>query len=254
MLIPLLPMLAAVVSAADPAALFESLRLHDLAALQRLLAAEPALANARNPKGTSAVSVALFASRGEGFIPPAENRALAAILARKPELTPVEKCAVGTAAEVKQLIACDPEFARAEVAFGWTPLHAAAFAGNLETAKLLLAAGAEVNARAGNKFKNSPLQVSLLTSQLEMARLLIARGADVNQKQEHGFTALQEAALAGSEPLLELLLGAGADVAARADDGRTALDEALRGKHPGAAKLLRERGAVIGLAGAGAPE
>ena len=247
-------MLAALATAVSPAAFWEAIKAKDADAVEKLLEQDPSLASAKSPKGTSAVSAALFALTGQGFLPPAENKMLAAVLRRKPALSPLELCAVGTAALVNSELARDPAFAKSRVGLGWTPLHAAAFAGNTEVAALLLEHGAEVNARADNKFKNSPLQVGLLTAQLEMTRLLIAKGADVNQKQALGFTPLQEPSLAGNERLIEVLLAAGADLNARADDGRTALDEAIRGKHDGAVKLLRGKGAVIGLPDAGSPE
>ncbi len=74
-----------------------------------------------------------------------------------------------------------------------------------------------------------------------MARLLVEKGAAVNQRQEQGFTALHEAAQAGSVPLVELLLAHGADLEARTDDGRSAHDIAAQGKHQAVAERLRVR-------------
>src|SRR2546423_1576585 len=56
----------------------------DVAAVTSMLARDPALANAKNAKGTSAVISALFINKGEGFLDPAKNEMLEAILARKP--------------------------------------------------------------------------------------------------------------------------------------------------------------------------
>src|SRR3954449_6345615 len=55
----------------------------DLATVQSMLARDPALANAKNAKGTSAVISALFINQGEGFLDPAKNEILQAILAQK---------------------------------------------------------------------------------------------------------------------------------------------------------------------------
>src|SRR5436305_3711187 len=52
----------------------------DAAAVKSMLARDPALANARNDKGTSAVISALFINKGEGFLDPAKNEILQAIL------------------------------------------------------------------------------------------------------------------------------------------------------------------------------
>src|SRR4051794_40164753 len=58
----------------------------DVATAKSMLARDPALANAKNAKGTSAVISALFINDGEGFLDPAKNEMLHAILAQKPTL------------------------------------------------------------------------------------------------------------------------------------------------------------------------
>ena len=74
---------------------------------------------------------------------------------------------------------------------GATPLmHAAAF-GNLETLKLLLDAGADVNAR--NDFDATALLWAARDP--EKARLLIEHGADVNAQSKQGRTPLMVASL-----------------------------------------------------------
>ena len=50
-------------------------------------------------------------------------------------------------------------------------------------AAILLHAGADVNARARNKFDNTPLQVSMLTQSVRAAKALINAGADVNARE-----------------------------------------------------------------------
>src|SRR5882672_2929138 len=54
--------------------------------VKSMRARDPALANAKNAKGTSAVISALFINKGEGFLEPAKNEMLHAILAGKPHL------------------------------------------------------------------------------------------------------------------------------------------------------------------------
>src|SRR4051812_18621390 len=49
-------------------------------------------------------------------------------------------------------------------AIGWTPLHFAAFGGNLAAVRLLLDHGAAIEQPAANKFANTPLHVALLTA------------------------------------------------------------------------------------------
>jgi ankyrin repeat protein len=189
------------------------------------------------------VTLALFRNDGEGFVPPAKNEALQKLLAAKPALTFYEACGVGDAAEVARKLEADPKLATSWNEFGWSPLHLAAFSGSVETARLLLEHGADVNLRAKTKFRNTPLQAALLPGQYETAKLLLEHGADPNVRQAKGFTPLQEAALLGRRDLVDLLLAHGAELNSRADDGRTAVTEALRGRHPDVAEYLKAKGA-----------
>jgi len=229
---------AIALAAADPAAFLAAVRAQDLTRVERMLSKEPSLAGARDEKG-SAVSSALAARQGVGFMPRRDNRVLAAILKKRPQLTPSEVCSVGTASQVRAQLAEDPAFVKSRNLNGWTPLHAAAFGNNAAATALLIAAGAEVDARAKNRFDNTPLQVAMLTQSSDAAKVLIAHGADVNARQAEGVTALQEAASNGDTVSIRLLLAAGADPSSAIPDGRTALDFALAGNHSEAARLLK---------------
>jgi ankyrin repeat protein len=92
---------------------------------------------------------------------------------------------------------------------GATPLmHAAAF-GNLATLKLLLEAGADVNAR--NAFNATALHWCARNP--EKARLLIEHGSDVNVQSKQGATPLMIAcSRPGGSETVKLLLAKGADV------------------------------------------
>jgi ankyrin repeat protein len=185
---------------------------------------------------------ALFHDDGKGFTPPANNPTLQTLLAKHPALTFFEACGVGDAAEIARQLQRDPKLATTWSDFGWSPLHLAAFSGVPGAVQLLIDRGGDVNARARNKFKNTPLQAALLAGQLATAKLLLAHGADPLARQARGFTALHAAALAGRRDLVDALLDAGAELNSRGDDGRTAVTEALRGKHAELADYLRSRG------------
>jgi ankyrin repeat protein len=201
------------------------------------LAAAPSALADRSP-----IMKALLHNDGEGFTPPADNRPLQALLAQHPALTFLEACGVGDTAEIARQLKRDPKLATTSTEFGASALHLAAFSGVPGAVQLLLERGAEINARARNKFKNTPLQVALLAGQFATAKLLLERGADPLVRQAGGFTPLQEAALLGRRDLVDLFLGAGAEINSRSDDGRTAVTEALRGKHPELADYLRSKG------------
>jgi ankyrin repeat protein len=217
-------------------------RMHLLVLAASLAIASPALAD-RGP-----ILDAVFHVENDGFTPPADNKPLQALLAKKPALTFAEACAVGDTAEMARQLKRDPKLATTWSRFGWTPLHLAAFSGVAAAVQLILDRGGDVhiNARARTKFKNTPLQTALLPGQLATAKLLLERGADPLVRQALGFTPLQEAALLGRRDLVDLLLAHGAELNSRTDDGRTALTEAQRGRRPELADYLRSKGALGG--------
>jgi ankyrin repeat protein len=225
----------------DVRSFFAAMRAEQDDSAIQLLEKAPALANARDPKGRSAFLVAL--SRvvgGEAFIPPQENRALAAILARKPELDAFEIAAAGDEARVRAELEKDPGYVRRLHDLGWTPIHFASFGGQPRIVDLLLARGTEVDVRAKNRFDNTPLQVCLLTKQVEVARVLLRHGAAVDAVQAEGFTALHEAAFSGDAPSVAALLDAGANPALAGGPKKlTALQIATERHHDEVAAVLR---------------
>jgi uncharacterized protein len=237
-------LMAMVLAAADPAGFLAAVRAQDLARVERLLEDDPSFASARDEKG-SAVGAALGARRGEGFVPRRQNRVLDAILRRQPRLAAWEVSAVGTAEDVRAQVAGDPAFVKSVAPNGWTPLHAAAFADNAATAAILLAAGADVNARAKNKFDNTPLHVSMLSQSPEVAKVLLAHGAEIDARMSEGATALHEAAQNGDAVSVRILLDAGADPSLKMPNGKTALDLARKGKHQEAARVLQAVSAKV---------
>jgi hypothetical protein len=76
-----------------------------------------------------------------------------------------------------------------QVSSGQSALGAAAAAGQIPTARLLLARGAHVDSRARLTF-DTPLTEAAQMNQLDMVRLLLDRGADVRARDIMGRTAL----------------------------------------------------------------
>src|SRR4051794_2971573 len=218
----------------------------DLATVQSMLARDPALANAKNAKGTSAVISALFINKGERFLDPAKNEILQAILAQKPHLDIFETAALGTAAQLDAMLTEAGAINRPNH-FGWTLLHLSAFGGNVATTELLLKKGAAIDVRAGSKFRNTPLQTALLSNQYATAKILLDHGADALVRQSKGFTPMHEGAISGRIDILQLLLDHGAEINSVADNGQTPLAEAIRGKHDDVVAWMKTKGAVVGI-------
>ena len=81
---------------------------------------------------------------------------------------------------------------------------------------------------------------------METARLLIGRGADVNARNKSGDTPLHTAAWRGNMEVAKLLLGEGALINAKDSQNRTPLDAAVKAKYKAMIDLLRSYGGASG--------
>ena len=101
--------------------------------------------------------------------------------------------------------------------------------------------GTDVVAKGGWK-EGTPLHYAAWEGHKEIAELLIAKGADVNAKDKNSATPLHLAAEYDHKEIAELLIANGADVNAKRSDGSTPLDWAIGRKHSETADLLRKHG------------
>ncbi len=112
---------------------------------------------------------------------------------------------------------------------------------DLESAKSLIAAGADVDELdtreeiAGSNGRR-PLNWAALNDDASMLQLLLDSGAGIDLTNGSGFTALHHASEAGSTEAAKLLILAGADLDQRFDRGQTAIEVALRS---GAASVVQ---------------
>ena len=128
---------------------------------------------------------------------------------------------------------------------GTTALHWAVQADDLETADLLIRAGANVS--AANRAGATPLLLAAVNGNAAMIEKLIKAGADPNAPlTKSGDTALMMAARTGKIDAVKVLLDRGAKVNAKETWGdTTALMWAVSERHPDVVKLLIERGADV---------
>jgi ankyrin repeat protein len=154
-----------------------------------------------------------------------------------------EAVALGAHATARALLVADPTLARASDALGFTALHVVATEDDPAMAELLLAAGADVDAR--NDLGMTPLHIAQHASLVEV---FVGHGADVNARAQNGWTPLHvqagESEDSGASEVIAALLDAGADPNARDAAGDTPLAIALGRDEAEKIDLLRAHGAT----------
>ena len=128
------------------------------------------------------------------------------------ELDLFEASAIGDSARLRELLdaGADPnEFAPD----GFTPLTLACFFKRPEAARLLLDRGADVHQRARNEnIQVLPIHSAAADGgSVEIVRMLLDAGADVNATQPGGFRAIDAARMDGNDELERLLLERGSE-------------------------------------------
>lgn len=203
----------------------------DAARVAELVAQDPTLASTRNRDGVSAIMLSRYRF---------DRGTTDALLAVDPELDVFEATALGYIDRLRERLIEDEGRATAFSADGFTALHLAAFFGKAEAARTLIEAGAPIDVYSHNDLWVQPLHSAASGRHHEVCRLLIAAGADVNARQRHGYTPLHAAAQHGDAELVELFLSAGADPSAPRDGGETPADTAEAAGHLDLANRLRE--------------
>ena len=119
-------------------------------------------------------------------------------------------------------------------------IHKAAIIGNTEAIQQHLAAGTDVNAKAGGG--DTPLDWAIMGKRTGAADLLRKHGGMMVEELRSGMTPLHAAARKGLKEVVELLIHEGTDVNAKSDDGWTPLHYAANKE---TAELLIAKGADV---------
>ena len=216
---------------ATPGDLIAAVTAGDTERVRELLAADPSLVSARDEAGVSAVLLARYRF---------DRATTDALLAADPELDVFEAAALGYVDRLRERLLDSADAVAAFSPDGFTALHLAAFFGKAEAARILLEHGASVHVYTRNEFANQPLHAAAAGRHVEVCRVLLAAGADVNATQHGGYTPLHEAAQHGDVEMSELFLSAGADPAMVTDAGQTPAEIATAAGHADLADRLRE--------------
>lgn len=259
----LIPVLSAVLSAADPA-IIDAARNQDAAALLALLK-QHADVNVAQGDGATALHWAAHWNDLEiaDLLLAAGARAN---VADDNGVTPLSLACLNGSAAMAGLLLNAGANPNAATAMGETPLMTAAHSGSAEVVRLLIAHDANVNAKESARGQTA-LMLAVAGNHQEVVRVMIENHADVKARSTNRFTPLLFAAQQGNLSIARMLLEAGANVNESAPDGiggdtnarrlfkpnteAGALLVAIDSGREAMARFLIERGADVNQYGAG---
>jgi ankyrin repeat protein len=211
--------------------LFALIAATDVRAVRGLLEDQPWLATDRDEDGVSALMRARY-QMDRGLV--------AAVRAHVAELDVFESAAFGDLDRLSELLATEPDLVNATSGDGFTPLHLAAFFGQTDAVRLLLARGAEPDVRGQGWMTGTALSAAAAGGHTAIVLLLLEVGVDPNVQQAQGFTPLHAAAQNADLEAVRALLDAGADPAMITEEGVTAAELAEQAGDLVTVETLRE--------------
>lgn len=136
--------------------------------------------------------------------------------------TPLHIAASIGFSEIAELLLANDADVKARNDSEITPLHTAVYGGKIECVKLLIKHGADA---VNNVWKHNYtlLHMSAMRNDSPIMKVLIKAGADINAVKENGTAVIHDAARWMSYEALELLIKEGADVNVRNDEAETPL-------------------------------
>ncbi len=201
----------------DLLALLAAIDAGDEQGARALLADAPELASLPG-RGASPVRLAAHASM-RGLVADMLDQGVA--------LDVHDAAALGRVEELQAHLDADPELRDAVSGDGFTPLHLAAFFGQVKAVELLLNRGADCDPASANGLAVHPINAAAAGAHEVVVHLLLDHGADADAAMAGGFRPLHAAAHNDRPAMVRLLLDRGADPNARNDDGESPLDVAV---------------------------
>jgi ankyrin repeat protein len=202
--------------------LFEAIKAGRMDEVRAILDRDPSQLSARDANGVSVILLATYHGKAD----------VARLFVEKgAPLDIFEASALGKVDLIAALLREDPACASAYSQDGFYPLGLAAFFGQPDAVRALIAAGADVHAVARNSFKVQPVHAAAASKNLDIVRAVLEAGADPNVPQQQGFVPLHEAANNGNREMAELLIAYGADPHQMGDAGKSSIDLAREKGH-----------------------
>ena len=167
----------------DAERLIELVKAGELGRVRALVGGNFLLASQRLPTGESPLMSALY--RGHDDI-------VEMLIDAGAEIDVFAAAATGRIADLRRTV--DQATVQTYAYDGWTPLHLAAFFGHADAVRLLLEAGADIQAVSRNSLRNTPLHAAAAGSHAAVVRLLLDRGARADAVDAGGYTPAQIAA------------------------------------------------------------
>lgn len=140
---------------------------------------------------------------------------------------------------VTRLLDEDPGLINQRDNDGSTPLHIAAYYGDLKMSRLLVERGADID--AGDNDNSTPLISAAMLGHLGVAQLLVEKGASVSHRDRYDNSPMLSAARCGNVELIAYLIEKGGDINDQTEHGSTLLHLAVVRGHPEMTRYLLEQ-------------
>lgn len=209
--------------------LHEAIQKGDVAASSALVQTDASLLNGGGSAGMAPLMLSVYMRQ------PAITQML---LAAGAAVDGYAAAAMGNTAQLQKMLASGEVHLVEHSSDGWTVLHLSCFFGHLGTVEMLLERGANVRDQSANTMANQPLHAATAGRNKEVVALLLAGGADVNARQHGNYTALHAAAASGDEEIVRMLLAHEADATALSEKGQKPIDMAREKGHTRVVELL----------------